>query len=297
MMLSLEDLSVKGTRQIVFDYPIHFSTQTLGTDGTHLLFGNYGARYEEGNVKGLNFSRATTDFRLLESRKFLASEGFFLVPPSIIRRETPVFMNVVSLGGNMQGWWRDPKGNPARIRFDYWAYDRQTGEMTNITDYSAGSGYPETIFIEEKKPLTISAAAWKKGASDCVSATYSVPEIYRDFRGYDRVAVDYVNDSGEAAGTPLQAFVSGKDGHVNRGLPAIGGEVPAKGYRRWIFSLENWDKAVAANPADVHRIHFYLYRPQAVNLRLYRITLLPKGAACPPPAEPFKKKILAPMGL
>ncbi|MBQ7190556.1 MAG: hypothetical protein IJR99_14205 [Kiritimatiellae bacterium] len=136
MLISTKDLSCLGTKEIVFDYPIHFGVQTLGTDGKHLFFGNYGAKREQGNPKGLNFSRVTLDFKLVESRTFHASEGFGLVPPSVTGRNDPVFFTVNALGGNMQGWRKDPVNNPPRIRIDFFAYDPAIGAMRDITDRS-----------------------------------------------------------------------------------------------------------------------------------------------------------------
>lgn len=134
MLLSIPDLKVMGTREVLFDYPIHYGCQTLGTDGKRILFGNYGATPAQGNSRGLNFSRTTADFDLLDSRRFVASEGFGLVPKSVTGRDGVVFFNVNALGGNMQGWAKDPVGNPPRIRIDFWSYDEKTGRLTDITD-------------------------------------------------------------------------------------------------------------------------------------------------------------------
>ena len=296
LMASSSDLSPKGYRDIEFDYPIHFSAQTLGTDGENLLFGNYGASRNEGNEKGFNFSRATKDFRLLDSHKFTAYEGFALVPKSVSGREDTVFFNINSLGCNMQGWWRDPKGNPARIRFDFFSYDKKTGEMKNITDTSRGGGVPETVFIEEQKPLSLDAEAWKAGGGDWSWAEFSMPEIYRDVRGYDRIAIDYVNETEGNAATPLQCYVSGPEGHVNRGLLAKGGAIPSCGYGRWEFPIGEWNRFNGVDPSNITRMQFFVYRPRiALKLRIYRITLLPKGSECPPPAESFRQKVLEPL--
>ena len=131
--ISTTTLDVLGTHDVTFDYPIYYGVQTLGTDGTHILFGNYGATREHGNPKRLSFSRVTPDFKLRDSLAFHASEGFGLVPKAIAGGNEPVFFNVNALGGNMQGWRKDPVGNPPRIRFDFHAYDRTTGEMRNLT--------------------------------------------------------------------------------------------------------------------------------------------------------------------
>ena len=296
LSVSTRDLALKSIRDMEFDYPIHYGTQTLSNDGEKLLFGNYGAWRSEGNEKGFNFSRATTDLKLIDSRRFDAYYGFDLVPKSVSGREEPVFVVVNALGGGQHGWWRDPKGNPARIRFDFYAYDKATGKMTDINDRSHGGGFPETIFIEEEHPIEITAEAWKPGAGDWPSATWGIPwDMYRDFRGYDRIAVDFVNESGESSGTPFQLYVAGAEGHVNRGLLARGDELPAFGYGRCEFRLHGWEMADGVDPSNIARLHFFFYRPKAIKLKIYRITLLPKGVSCPPPSEGFRKKILEPL--
>ena len=60
------------------------------------------------------------------------AEGLALVPKSIAKRETPVFMAVRALGGNMKGWRRDPVKNPPRLRLEFYAFDGET--FTDITD-------------------------------------------------------------------------------------------------------------------------------------------------------------------
>ena len=298
MMIATGDLSVKGVKDVVFDYPIYFATQCLATDGTTLFFCNYGACRNEGNEKGYNFSRVTAGLKLVDSRRFDAFYGFALVPKAVSGPGRQVFARVNALGCGQHGWWRDPKWNPARIKFDFFSYDKDTGELKDVTDRSVGSGYPETIFIEEEKPLELTADAWKPGAGDWASVTWRIPwEFYKDFRVYDRIAVDYVNESGEEAGTELQCFVAGERGHVNEGLHAKGGYIPAFGYRRWEYPLSRtgWAKAKNVNPANIARVHFFLYRPKSVKLKIYRITLLPKGVECPPPAEGFRKKVLEPL--
>ena len=133
LAIATSNLAVVGTHEVSFDYPILYGVQTLGTDGTHILFGNYGATREQGNPNRFSFARVTPDFKLRESRAFHASEGFGLVPKQITGREEPVFFNVNALGGNMQGWRKDPVGNPPLLRFDFHVYDRPTGEMRNIS--------------------------------------------------------------------------------------------------------------------------------------------------------------------
>ena len=148
MAISTSDLSVIGTYDINLDYPIYYGVQTLGTDGIDLLLGNYGAKRDDGNPNRLSFSRVTTDFCLRDSCTFPASEGFALVPQRVSNRDEPVFVTVNALGGNIQGWRKDPVGNPPRIRFDFFAYNRTTGEMRNI---SVASNL-DNQFTESKSP-------------------------------------------------------------------------------------------------------------------------------------------------
>jgi hypothetical protein len=141
--ITTSDLSVVGTHEVVLDYPIYYGVQTLGTDGIDLLFGNYGASRQHGNTNRLCFSRVTTDFALRDSHAFPAGEGFCLVPRQISGSDNPIFLKVKALGGNMQGWRKDPIGNPPRIRFDFYEYDRATGEMrasSNSAPTSSPSG-------------------------------------------------------------------------------------------------------------------------------------------------------------
>ena len=91
LAIATSNLSVICTHEVTFDYPIYYGVQTLGTDGTDILFGNYGATREHGNPNRLSFSRVTPDFRLRESRVFHASEGFGLVPKEVSGRDEPVF--------------------------------------------------------------------------------------------------------------------------------------------------------------------------------------------------------------
>ena len=134
MKLSVPDLKVKGTKDVVFDYNIHYGVQTLATEGTELLFGNYGTAADKGNPKRFSYSRVTPDIKLVSSGSFHCSEGFGLVPKEIAQRDTPVFFNVNALGGNMQGWRKDPTNNPPRIRIDFHEYNRETGRFSLISE-------------------------------------------------------------------------------------------------------------------------------------------------------------------
>ena len=287
MKISVPDMKLLGTSEMTFSYPIHYGVQDMGTDGVNLLFGNYAAG------PGPNFTRATRDMKTLIDYKFPASEGFGLVPKSVFGRETPIYFNVNALGGNMQGWWKDRTGNPARVRLDFHAFDPKTGCMRNITDYSAG-GAAETIFISNDKPLCIDAADWKEGLPEWPSVTIPVPWVYKDFRGYDRIAVDFVNEE-EKSCDALCSFISGPSGHVAKGLYNGGCTLPSAGFRRWVMPITAWKDYKEVDPAAIARVHFFLTRPHAVKLRFYRVTLLPKGVECPPPAEELVQKVVRPM--
>ena len=224
LMVSTKDLSVKGIKKIDYDYPIHFSTQTLGTDGVDLLCGNYGAKREEGNVKGLNFSRVTTDMKLVDSRRFLASEGFALVPKSVSGRETPVFFNVNALGGNMQGWRKDPTGNPPRIRLDFFAYDTATGEMKNITDYSGNAFVHEAEGASRRAAVFRAkcAAAGQRGAF-CVGVATSMENMRPRYGALPNVEAKELNvrlARGEKES--LQVFVMSKEGDLRNVRVLVG---------------------------------------------------------------------------
>ena len=139
---SVPDLKPLGPRDVVFDYHILFGVQTLASDGKDLLFGNYGGETADVNPNWYNFSRVTTDFKLIDSGRFHANEGFGLVPRTVSGRDKPVFFNVNALGGNMQGWRKDPTNNPPRIRIDFYEYDRSTGKFTDITDRTEEAAKP-----------------------------------------------------------------------------------------------------------------------------------------------------------
>ena len=95
----------------------------MATDGKDILLGNYGGT-----------SRVSVDLRhhqVLKRQKDLrVSEGFGLVPESVAGWPD-VFFTVNALGGNMQGWRKDPTNNPPRIQIRFYKYD--AGRFTDIT--------------------------------------------------------------------------------------------------------------------------------------------------------------------
>ena len=126
------DLEPKGVMSVDLGYTILYGVQTLATDGRNLMLGNYGGQRDKGNPKGYNFSVVTTDGKVVRNGGFGCSEGFGLVPKSVSKRETPVYFTVQALGGNMQGWRKDPEKNPPRIRIDFYEY--ANGSFADITD-------------------------------------------------------------------------------------------------------------------------------------------------------------------
>ena len=116
------DLAERGDQTFDFGYDIKYGIQAIATDGKSLICANY------GGVSLVN--PAFTSFRKLKCPSF--AEGLALVPKSIAKRETPVFMSVRALGGNMRGWRKDPVNNPPRLRLEFYAFDGET--FTNITE-------------------------------------------------------------------------------------------------------------------------------------------------------------------
>lgn len=127
-------LEPKGIKEVDFGYWIHFGVQTMATEGKDLFCGNYGVpKNPTENPNGLNVSRITLqDYTVRESWSLPFAEGFGRVPASIAKRDNPVFFAVRAMGGNMQGWRKDPVNNPPRIRIDFYEYDGK-GHFEDIT--------------------------------------------------------------------------------------------------------------------------------------------------------------------
>ena len=128
-------LNLKKIVDVDFGYWIHFGVQTMATDGKTLFCGNYGVpRDPKTNPEGLNTTTLSIpDLKVGTSWTTHFSEGFGRVPASIAKRENPVFFAVRAMGGNMQGWRKDPVNNPPRIRIDFYEYDGK-GNFTDITE-------------------------------------------------------------------------------------------------------------------------------------------------------------------
>ena len=118
------DLSDKGNVDFDLGYKIHYGVQTMATDGKDIFLGNYGGT-----------SRVSADLKTNEKIVFGCSEGFGLVPKSVSKRDTPVFFKVCAMGGNMQGWRKDPVNNPPRIRIEFYEY--KDGKFNSITTKSS----------------------------------------------------------------------------------------------------------------------------------------------------------------
>lgn len=114
------DLSDKGNVDVDLGYEIHYGVQTMATDGKDLFFGNYGGT-----------SRVAANLKETEKVAFSCAEGFGLVPKSITRSDAKIFFVVRAMGGNMQGWRKDPVNNPPRIRLDF--FELKDGRFCNIT--------------------------------------------------------------------------------------------------------------------------------------------------------------------
>ena len=116
------DLSDRGNQTFDFGYPIRYGIQAIATDGQSLICANY------GGTSLVN--PAFTTFKKLTCPSF--AEGFARVPKSIAKRETPVFLTVRALGGNMKGWRKDPVNNPPRLRLNFFEFDGE--KFTDITE-------------------------------------------------------------------------------------------------------------------------------------------------------------------
>ena len=120
------DLGEKARTTVDLGYPIAYGAQVITTDGKDLLVAVYGAK------KACNFSILTPELKVKKTLAFRAAEGLAPVPKSISRRDAPVFMAVRALGGNMKKWRADPKGNPPRIRLEFYEY--ADGAFKDITE-------------------------------------------------------------------------------------------------------------------------------------------------------------------
>ena len=120
------DLTEKDSVDLELGYEIAYGVQTMATDGQELFFGCYGGT-----------SRVRPDLSASTPVALHCSEGFDRVPRAIADRETPVFFVVKALGGNMQGWRKDPANNPPRIRLDFYEY--AGGAFKDVTARPKGS--------------------------------------------------------------------------------------------------------------------------------------------------------------
>jgi hypothetical protein len=114
------DLSDKGNVDIDLGYQINYGVQTMATDGKDIFLGNYGGT-----------SRVSADLKTSEKIALSCAEGFGLVPKSVTKSDAKIFFTVNALGGNMQGWRKDPVNNPPRIRLDF--YELKDGRFKDVT--------------------------------------------------------------------------------------------------------------------------------------------------------------------
>lgn len=133
MMVSTNNLALKKTREIVLDNPIHYCPQALGTDGENLLFVSYGALRDGGSYPC--YTRLTPDLRQIgKSGTFKGQWGFCRVPESVAGSEAPVFFTVHAV--DFHKWGDGPGAKPSQLQFRFHSYDKTTGEMRDITDYT-----------------------------------------------------------------------------------------------------------------------------------------------------------------
>ena len=110
------DLNEVDAVTIPLDFKVNYGVQTMTTDGKNIYCGMYGAPADKGNPNRYNFVELTSDLKFVRAaRTGGVSEGFDRVPPARTGGKT-AYLTVSSMGGNMQGWRKDPGGNPPRIR-------------------------------------------------------------------------------------------------------------------------------------------------------------------------------------
>ena len=135
------DLSDRGNQTFDFGYAIKYGIQALATDGKSVICANYG---------GVSLANPEfTTFKKLRSPYF--AEGFALVPKSVSKRDTPVFMAVRALGGNMKGWRKDPKNNPPRLCIEFYEFDGET--FTGITETEEASADEDGAVVTANSKL------------------------------------------------------------------------------------------------------------------------------------------------
>lgn len=113
------DLSDKGNVDVDLGYQIKYGIQTMATDGKDLFFGCYGGT-----------AKVSADLKRAERVKLACAEGLAPVPKTVTKSDANVFFAVKALGGNMQGWRKDPVNNPPRIRLNF--FEWKNGEFTCI---------------------------------------------------------------------------------------------------------------------------------------------------------------------
>ena len=114
------DLRQKDNVDVDLGFDIHYGVQTMASDGKDLFFGCYGGT-----------ARVGTDLKDVDKVAFSCAEGFGLVPRSVTKSDANIFFVVRAMGGNMQGWRRDPVNNPPRIRLDFFEF--ADGKFRNVT--------------------------------------------------------------------------------------------------------------------------------------------------------------------
>ena len=116
------DLNDLGDTDIPLPFEIYFGVQTMATDGKDLLFGCYGGT-----------ARVSPDLKtVVKVPDFGCGEGFAQVPAKWTGTRQPVFAAVRAMGGNQQGWRKDPENNPPRIKLSFYAWDAEKNRMRDL---------------------------------------------------------------------------------------------------------------------------------------------------------------------
>lgn len=116
------DLNDLGVTEVDLGFNLYYGIQTLATDGKNIIGCCYALKSER-NPKGHNTAVLSPDLKALRSFHVWGSEGLCKVPESVSgKTKNPYFCVTSACGGNMQGWRKDPVGNPPRLRLLLFEY-------------------------------------------------------------------------------------------------------------------------------------------------------------------------------
>ena len=150
---------------------------------------------------------------------------------------------------------------------------------------------PKTVYLMPESPASITEKDFADGGAEWPLVNITLPEEMRDFRGYDRLSVDFLSETADV-GARMRCYLTNANKPVNRGASPGAGMVPKRGFNRWEIPLEGISRRT--DPQAVAQIQFWLWRARACKISFFRMTLVPKGAESPPPDESYMEKHIRP---